>query len=199
MAEPVSPVSTMDGPFSLMYTFDGYDGEELVLGVCREGALPKPHAPSAAAAIHMASACWPPKPYAASPAVDVAPTCCHRYQPLDAVLGRPDSGVLSQLIELGAREAAPAKATQLLMQWLALPTSETMLQLVLSNARRGLPIARDLAIERSGRDGGRSSLPVAPAPVRQRWSVSGGTPRHHRPADSVRPPPPRTQWRPTGR
>ena len=114
--------------FSLMYTFDGLDGDELVLGVCRPGTQPLPQRPPVA--------------------ID-ASSACHRYEPLGGVLGRPDVGVLSQLLEAGEHDAAQAKAAQLLMQWLALPTTETLLQLILSNARRSLPITRDLAMERS--------------------------------------------------
>lgn len=52
-----------------------------------------------------------------------------------------------------------AKAAQLLTQWLALPTTETLLRLIFSDARRSPPISRDVALERNA--GGRSSLPIA--------------------------------------
>ena len=47
------------------------------------------------------------------------------------------------------REAVQAKAAQLLTQWLALPTTETLLRLIFSNARRSPPISRDVALERN--------------------------------------------------
>ena len=74
-----------------------------------------------------------------------------------------------------------AKAAQLLMQWLSLPTTGTLLQLVFSQARRELPITRDLlyddARSEEHRLRHRASLPLAPRSTQMRWSVSGGTPR----------------------
>ncbi len=139
---------------ALMFTFDGEEGEELCLGVERTGMR---CAARAGGSQHP---------------VD-ATNACHRYLSVTELIGSPESGVT--IHGFAEHDAAQAKAAQLLTQWLSLPTTETLMRLLFSNARRALPISRDVATERSAN--GRSSLPVAPHNSRTRWSVSGATPR----------------------
>ena len=140
-----SPRSPMDlHSLSLMFTFDGEEGDELCLGLERCSAAP--------------------------PEVS-ATQLCHQYTSVRELLGSPAAGVISDALEQDG--AAHAKTAQLLAQWLSLPTTEAMLRLVFSSARRSLPISR-LAVERPSQ---RTSLPVAPSHHRTRWSVSGSTPR----------------------
>lgn len=77
------------------------------------------------------------------------------------------------------------KTVQLLAQWLAIPTSEALIQLVLSNARRGVPLLQQTplnAMDKSSSPfessaGPKGTPPVAPPALRIRWSVTGSTPR----------------------
>ena len=145
--DPSPRAASPRSPMGLMFTFDGEEGDELCL--CLEGTTRTALEGVAANAT------------------------CHKYMPISSLLGPGaevdlTSGMLSQ------HEEGQAKAAQLLMQWLALPTTETLLSLILSNVRRSLPISRDIALERGLT---RSSLPLAPVSLRSRWSVSGGTPR----------------------
>ena len=152
-----SPTGPMDlHALALMFTFDGEEGEELCLGVERTGMR------SAALA-------------GGSQPVD-ATNACHRYLSVTELIGHPDMGVASHGFE--KHDAAQAKAAQLLTQWLSLPTTETLMRLLFSSARRSLPISRDVVWRSEmGCANGRSLLPVAPRNTRTRWSVSGATPR----------------------
>ena len=153
--------------YTLMFSFDGEFGDELCIGLS---------APDAAVA--------PRK------SVEVGdPTCtkegggtsspvagwngCHKFAPITALLGS-QLNIAGQALDPQQHAAAHAKTAQLLMHWVSLPTTETLLHLVFSRARRALPLSRDLLEDRRA---SRASLPVAPAPMHTRWSVSGGTPR----------------------
>ena len=104
----------------------------------------------------------------------------------------PPEALLASFAELAGLEqhsTAHGKAGQLLGQWLSLPTTESLFRLVLSNARREVPLDRAMLLDRklngngpsakgaSGAlHGAKGTPPVAPAPVRVRWSVTGATP-----------------------
>ena len=136
-------------PMSLMFTFDGEEGDELCL--CLESTR--------------------------APSLEDEGASCHRYTPISSLLGPGSEARLAstQRARLEQHDAGQAKVAQLLIQWLALPTTETLLSLIQSNVRRSLPIARDIVFERGVT--ARTSLPLAPMRVQKRWSVSGGTPR----------------------
>ena len=100
--------------FDLMFTFDGDDGESLCLGISK------------------------PSSFASSKPSSTA-SSCHQYVPVASILGSQPLLPSNN----NSASADEAKTAQLLMQWLALPTTDTLLGLLLSNARRSLPISRD--------------------------------------------------------
>ena len=147
----------------LMFTFDGEDGEELCVGVtCPSSTRDSTSSLDTAEEQTMTA----------------RDGCCgcHNYAPMSALLGTPlvVSGIA---LTQGQHNAAAAKTAQLLMQWLALPTAEAMLRLTFSNARRVLPISRELIVEGACAAAHRAALPIVPEPLHTRWSVSGSTPR----------------------
>lgn len=153
-----------------MFTVDGIEGDETVFGVV--GHCDK---------------------VAKTPA---SLRKCQARSELGVLFGTQADGLSDALAQ---NSAAQAKAMQLAMQWLSAPMTERNVQLVLSNARRDLPLDDHLTGARrgngggGGRDGprhpsegaagadaggnGSSRLPQAPVPIRTRWSVSGATPR----------------------
>lgn len=94
---------------------------------------------------------------------------CHKYKlpRLLAMLGSADPS------RMATQDAASFKGVQLLTQWLALPTTETMVHLMFSNARRAMPAS----LQHTASAPNLSAAPLAPTNLRSRWSVSGGTPR----------------------
>lgn len=166
-AGPFTPDDAEQGvppAFDLMFTFDGEFGDELCLGLSR---CPKQTGDNTVD-LHQVETAVP------LPFTPPGWSGCHKFAPIAALLG---SNIVIGGSEIEHHHsAAQAKTAQLLMQWLALPTTDTLLSLIFSKARRALPLSRDLLEEQRG-TASRAALPVAPAPMHSRWSVSGGTPR----------------------
>jgi len=144
MGLPTNPLDR-----SLMFSFDGEDGDELRID------------------IECTSPCAVSKGLQA-----VDSNICHHHLSFAVLIGAPKEEVIGRALE---QVACEAKVAQLLSQWLSLPITETLLHLILSSARRSLPISREIATQWSVN--GQSTMPVAPANTRSRWSVSGASPR----------------------
>ena len=177
-----SPRSVTDA-VDLMFTFDGEFGEELTIGLATPGTVERSrrssverHSRVSVDGLELEAA----ELELASPAGWCG---CHKYAPLSALLGTSQLSRGGTAIALDQNQQVQAKTAQLLMQWLALPATDSLVKMLYSQARRALPISRDLLEDalpggsEEHRAKHRAALPLAPARTHMRWSVSGGTPR----------------------